>query len=83
MTAATPALATARRGTSIVLVTNDASCSPQFNPIGTARFTSPCDIARRVPAANAANYAFTNHPATSSAQVRVGSAEIAVPSFAG
>ncbi len=83
MTAANPALATARQGTSIVLVTNGASCSLQFNPIGTSRFTNPCDIARRVLAASAANYTFSDDPAASAAHVKVGAADVVAPSLAG
>jgi MFS family permease len=44
--AANPALAEAQRNTPIFVVTNPATCSVQFDPLGTAKFVSACDIAK-------------------------------------
>ncbi len=44
--AANPALVEAQRNTPVIVVTDPSSCSVQFDPLGTARFTSACDIAK-------------------------------------
>jgi MFS family permease len=44
--AANPALVEAQRNTPVIVVTNPATCSVQFDPVGTAKFTSACDIAK-------------------------------------
>ncbi len=46
--AANPALVEAQNSTPIFVVTNPATCSVQFDPIGTAKFTSACDIAKSI-----------------------------------
>jgi MFS family permease len=44
--AANPALVEAQRDTPVIVVTDPRSCSVQFDPVGTATFTSACDIAK-------------------------------------
>ena len=44
--AANPALVEAQRNTPVIVVTDPSSCSVQFDPLGTAKFTSACDIAK-------------------------------------
>ena len=44
--AANPALAAAQRATPVVVETDPATCSVQFDPVGTAKFVSACDIAK-------------------------------------
>ena len=44
--AANPALVAAQRSTPVFVETNPASCSVQFDPVGTAKFVSACDIAK-------------------------------------
>jgi MFS family permease len=44
--AANPALVEAQRNTPVIVVTDPKSCSVQFDPLGTAKFTSACDIAK-------------------------------------
>ena len=44
--AVNPALVRAQATTPVVVETNPASCSAQFDPVGTGRFTSACDIAK-------------------------------------
>jgi MFS family permease len=43
---ANPALYQAHQTIPVQVLTNPDSCSFQFNPVGTARFTQPCDIAK-------------------------------------
>jgi MFS family permease len=54
--AANPALAAAQAANKIVVTADPAECSVQFNPTGTAKFTSSCDIAKQVLAGNSASY---------------------------
>ncbi len=44
--AANPGLTEAQRNTPIIVETNPATCSVQFDPVGTAKFVSACDIAK-------------------------------------
>ena len=44
--AANPQLVAAQRSTPIFVDTNPSTCSVQFDPIGTAKFVSACDIAK-------------------------------------
>ena len=44
--AANPNLIEAQRNTPVIVETNPASCSVQFDPVGTAKFVSACDIAK-------------------------------------
>jgi len=44
--AANPQLVEAEERTPIFVDTNPATCSVQFDPVGTAKFVSPCDIAK-------------------------------------
>ena len=43
---ANPALAQAQQQAPVVVVADPADCSVQFNPVGTSKFTSPCDVAK-------------------------------------
>ena len=44
--AANPALVAAQQATPVIVETDIATCSAQFDPTGTAKFTSACDIAK-------------------------------------
>lgn len=46
--AANPRLIAAEASTPVIVETNPATCSVQFDPVGTARFVSACDIAKSV-----------------------------------
>ena len=46
--AANPDLVAAQRATPVIVETDPATCSLQFDPVGTAKFTSACDIAKSV-----------------------------------
>jgi len=43
---ANPALVAAQKATPVVVQTDPATCSVQFDPVGTAKFVSACDIAK-------------------------------------
>jgi MFS family permease len=44
--AANPALVEAQAATPVIVETDPRTCSVQFDPVGTAKFTSACDIAK-------------------------------------
>lgn len=54
--AANPALAAAQSANKIIVTANPSECSFQFNPTGVAKFTTSCDIAKQVLAANSGSY---------------------------
>jgi MFS family permease len=68
--AANPDLAHAQANAPVTLVANQSECSFQFNPTGTAKFTSSCDIAKQVLASNSVNY--ENVEGAGIAQIKVG-----------
>jgi hypothetical protein len=55
-TAVNPALARAIAGASVVVVADSGACSFQFNPIGTGKFRTSCDIAKSFLAKSAVPY---------------------------
>ncbi len=54
--AGNPALVAAQRATPVVVATDPARCSVQFDPVGTARFATPCDIAKSLLVAKGISY---------------------------
>ncbi|MBU3608393.1 MFS transporter [Polynucleobacter nymphae] len=73
---ANPALEKAM-ATAPASVTADVSeCTFQFNPTGTAKFTSSCDIAKQVMASNSASYTTIPGPAGGVAVVKIGDTEV-------
>lgn len=75
--AANPDLARAQASAPVTLVADPAECSFQFNPTGTTKFTSSCDIAKQVLASNSVNY--ENVAGTGVAQIKVG--DKVIPSY--
>jgi len=69
---ANPALEAAHEKSPVVVVANAATCSFQFNPVGTAKFTTSCDIAKSFLATNSVVYSNAPAPAGSVAEVKVG-----------
>jgi MFS family permease len=69
---ANPALEAAQQKAPVTVVADPAACSFQFNPVGTAKFTTSCDIAKSFLARNAVNYANEAAPAGAVTQVRIG-----------
>jgi MFS family permease len=76
---ANPALAAAQEKTQVVVMADPARCSFQFNPTGTAKFTSSCDIAKATLARNSVSYTTEPAPPGSVAKVRVG--DVVVDSY--
>lgn len=57
--ATNPALVAAQAATPVVVATDPATCSVQFDPVGTARFSSACDIAKSLLVARGIGYSTT------------------------
>jgi MFS family permease len=74
---ANPALEEAQRKAPVTVVADPAACSFQFNPVGTAKFTTSCDIAKSFLAKNSVNYA--NEAATAGAQAHVKIGDKVIP----
>jgi MFS family permease len=72
---ANPALETATANSPVTVTADPASCKPQFDPIGGAKFTSSCDIAVSKIVKAGVSYTKQEAPAGTVASVKVGSAE--------
>ena len=70
--AANPDLAAAQAKNKVVVVADPAECSFQFNPTGTVKFTSSCDIAKQVLAAGSVSYENEAAPAGTPAVIKIG-----------
>ncbi|GJE34626.1 MFS transporter [Methylobacterium oxalidis] len=81
---ANPALYAAQSNVPVVVKTNPADCSFQFNPVGTAKFTKECDIAKALLARSAVNYTTEAQPAGTPTVVSVNGKDfpVADPTFA-
>ena len=73
---ANPMLYKAQTSTSVVVVADKDQCSFQFNPTGTSKFTSWCDIAKATLARSSVNYTVQDAPAGSVTKIKVGDKEI-------
>lgn len=69
---ANPALEKAMKEAPATITVDEAECTFQFNPTGTAKFTSSCDIAKQVMASNSASYSSIPGPAGTVATVKIG-----------
>ena len=69
---ANPALEAAQINSPVVVVADPAECQFQFNPTGTKKFTSSCDIAKAKLAAASVNYKNEVAPAGTAALIKVG-----------
>ncbi len=76
---ANPALEQARERSPVIVIADNATCSFQFNPVGTAAFTTPCDVAKSALAKRGIPYSNAALPAGEEARIAVG--EMAIPSF--
>ncbi|MEY4767323.1 MAG: hypothetical protein RI907_3996 [Pseudomonadota bacterium] len=70
--AANPDLAKAQATAPVTLTADQNECSFQFNPTGTAKFTSSCDVAKQLLASSSVNYENVSAPAGTVAVVKVG-----------
>ena len=70
--AVNPDLDAAQAKSPVVVTADPAECSFQFNPTGTANFTSSCDVAKAFLATNAVNYSNVAAPAGTVASIEIG-----------
>ncbi len=70
--AANPALAAAQAKNKVVVTADAGECSFQFNPTGTVKFTSSCDIAKQVLSANSVSYDNAPAAAGTPASIKIG-----------
>ena len=70
--AANPDLAAAQAANKVVVTANPDECSFQFNPTGTVKFTSSCDIAKQALASSSVSYDNVVAPAGTAATITVG-----------
>ena len=73
---ANPMLAAAQQGTVVTVVADKEQCSFQFNPTGTSKFTSSCDIAKALLARSSVNYTVKEAPAGTVTRIQIGGKEI-------
>ncbi|MEG1734900.1 MAG: MFS transporter, partial [Comamonas sp.] len=78
--AANPDLAAAQAKNKVVIIADPNECSFQFNPTGTAKFTSSCDVAKQALANRSVSYESETAPAGTPAVIKIG--EHSIPSFA-
>jgi hypothetical protein len=69
---ANPALEAAQISAPVVVSADPAECQFQFNPTGTKKFTSSCDIAKAKLAASSVNYQNEEAPAGTIASIKIG-----------
>ena len=74
--AANPDLAAAQAANKVTVTANPAECSFQFNPTGTVKFTSSCDIAKQALAGASVSYDNAAAPAGTAATITVGTTVI-------
>ena len=75
--ATNPALVAAQRSTPVVVATDPGTCSVQFDPVGTAKFSSACDIAKSMLVSKGISYR-TRPSADGHTRVIVGSRAVSV-----
>ena len=71
-----PALERAQQNSPVVVVADPRECSFQFNPVGTAKFHTSCDIAKGSLSKAGVNYRSVAAPAGATARIKVGSSVI-------
>ena len=74
--AANPDLAAAQAAAKVTVTADPAECSFQFNPTGTKKFTSSCDIAKQKLAGASVSYDNVIAPAGTPAVIKVGDTEV-------
>lgn len=76
---ANPALERAQNSAPITVTADPRDCSFQFNPTGTAKFTTSCDVAKQILTAAAATYTNVAGAPGTTAVIKIGNLEI--PSY--
>jgi len=77
--AANPDLAAAQAANKVFVSADPAECSFQFNPTGTVKFTSSCDIAKQVLAGASVSYENVAAAAGTPASIKIG--ETVIPGY--
>jgi MFS family permease len=75
--AVNPVLEQALEKSPVTVTADPSECSFQFNPTGTASFTTSCDVAKSFLARNSVNYSNVSAPAGTPASIKVGDRVIA------
>jgi MFS family permease len=75
---ANPALERAQAASPVTVTADPATCSLQFNPVGTSAFTSPCDVAKSALVKRGVPYA---NEAASEAEAQIHVGGVIVPSY--
>ena len=78
---ANPALEQAQASSPVTVIADPAECSLQFNPVGTSKFVTSCDIAKGFLTRRSVTYSNEAAPAGTLASVKIG--ETVIPSFDG
>ncbi|WP_210272790.1 MFS transporter [Chthonobacter rhizosphaerae] len=73
---ANPALEEAIASAPVTVVADPNECSFQFNPVGTSKFTSSCDIAKAALVKRGIPYSNVEAPAGTIAQIKIGDTTI-------
>lgn len=76
---ANPALEAAQKSSPVTVVADASTCSFQFNPVGTASFTTPCDVAKSALAQRGVSY--DNRPLAPGEETRILVGETVILSF--
>jgi len=78
-----PKLEAALAASPVTVIADPSECSFQFNPVGTAKFTTSCDIAKSALVARSVNYKNEEAPKGTKASVKVGEQTISTdtPNF--
>ncbi|NPC58623.1 MFS transporter [Caenimonas soli] len=77
--AANPDLAAAQAKNQVIVTADPAECSFQFNPTGTVKFTSSCDIAKQVLAGASVSYDNAVAAPGTAASIKIG--ETVIPGY--
>ncbi len=72
-----PAIEAAAQTSPVVVVADPSACSFQFNPVGTSKFTTSCDIAKSALARGGTPYSNEAVPAGTVASIKIGSTTVA------
>jgi MFS-type transporter involved in bile tolerance (Atg22 family) len=73
---ANPALAAATERAPVVVYANPDECSVQFNPVGTSKFTAPCDVAKAALVRKGVPYRNEDAAVGAPVHIRVGETDI-------
>lgn len=76
---ANPALEAAQKQSPVTVIADPSSCSFQFNPVGTAAFTTPCDVAKSALAQRGVSY--DNRRLAPGEETRIAVGETIIVSF--